>query len=98
MTRPAMKYGVPWEGYLANIIGTLLITIVFIQTPVGFFIGFGVHFVLRELCRTDPHFFWRWRLWLDTKGRARTQSIWGGSRLQPSASGARKASEVRSWL
>ena len=84
MTRPATKFGVPWEGFIANAIFTAIVTILVVRRPHGFAIGILIHFVLRELCRVDPHFFWRWRLFFQTKALSTrlTSAFWGGSRLQ----------------
>lgn len=98
MTRPETKWGVPWDGIRANAVLTMLITVFFIHSPPGFLLGIGVHFGLRELCRVDPHFFHRWRLWGTTKARSTTGMIWGGSRLQPSHNRTRHAQDVRSSL
>ena len=95
MTRPTMRWGVVFEGFVANAMITSGITVFIIHSPPGFFIGIAVHFALRELCRVDPHFFGKWRLFLKTKARSRTGVIWGGSRLQPSPTWVRRASEVR---
>lgn len=96
MTRPATKWGVPWEGFIANGILTGAITVLIVQSPPGFLLGIFVHFGLRELCRVDPHFFVKWTIWLQTKARSTTGIIWGGSRLQPSPLQVRKAVNMRS--
>lgn len=95
MTRPEVKWGVPWDGIRANVVFTAVVTTLIIHTPVGFAIGGGIHMVLRELCRADPHFFWRWRCFFATKARSTTKAIWGGSRLQPTVSRVRSAKDVR---
>src|ERR1700744_6287749 len=86
MTWPSMRWGVVFEGFLANAFITAFITFFIIHRPPGFLLGVVIHFVLREVCRNDPHFFWRWRLFLQTKLRSTTGAIWGGSRLQPAPS------------
>lgn len=83
-TRPAMRWGVPFEGFVANALLTGGVTVFIIGSPPGFLIGIFVHLALRELCRIDPHFFGKWRVFLNTKAKSRTGMIWGGSRLQPS--------------
>ncbi len=93
-TRPAMKWGVPFDGFVANAVLTSSVTVFLIHSPPGFFLGIGIHFALRELSRFDPHFFGKWRLFLNTKARSRTGVVWGGSRLQPSPSRIRNAREV----
>lgn len=97
MTRPATKFGVPWEGFIANAIFTAIVTILVVRRPYGFAIGILIHFVLRELCRVDPHFFWRWRLFFQTKALSTrlTSAFWGGSRLQPSRAKPLSAEDLR---
>jgi type IV secretion system protein VirB3 len=94
MTRPEMKWGVPWDGIRANAVLTTIVTVFIIHSPPGFLIGIGVHFALRELCRIDPHFFHRWKLYFTTKARSKTKSLWGGSRLQPSPDRVRSAADM----
>jgi type IV secretion system protein VirB3 len=96
MTRPAMRWGVPLEGVAVNVAFTGIVTCILIHRPPGFLLGLLIHFVLRELTRYDPHFFWRWRLWYETKFRSQTSGQWGGSRLQPSPSITHKAEDIRS--
>jgi type IV secretory pathway VirB3-like protein len=91
MTRPAMKWGVPWDGFVANALGTVIVTIVFIHRPPGFFLGVLIHFALRELCRIDPHFFGKWRVFAATRLRSGPQAIWVASHLLPSRRHARTA-------
>lgn len=98
MTRPETKWGVPWDGIRANAAFTMIVTVFIVHSPPGFLLGVGVHFALRELCRVDPHFFYRWKLFFTTKARSTTKAIWGGSRLQPSPSRTRRAADVRSSL
>jgi len=84
LTKPPTKWGVPFDGFVANGIITSAVTVLIIHSPPGFLLGVVIHFGLRELCRVDPHFFRKWRLFAETKMRSRTGVIWGGSRLQPS--------------
>jgi type IV secretory pathway VirB3-like protein len=97
MTRPATKFGVPWDGFIANAIFTAAFTILVVRRPPGFAIGILIHFILRELCRVDPHFFWRWRLFFKTKfvSPLPARLRWGGSRLQPAKSRVRKAQDFK---
>jgi type IV secretion system protein VirB3 len=96
MTRPSVKWGVPFEGFVANAGLTAGVTVFVIHSPPGFLLGVLVHFALREVCRINPHFFWQWRLWGATKAKSLTRHIWGGSRLQPSPTRVRKAAEMAS--
>jgi type IV secretion system protein VirB3 len=93
-TRPSMRWGVPYEGFLANGLITTVVVMLFIQSPPGYLLGIGVHLVMRELCRTNPHFFFKWKLWGKTKARSTSGPIWGGSRLQPTFSRTKKAAHM----
>ena len=95
-TRPPTKWGVPFQGFVANAALTSGVTVFIIHSPPGFLLGVLVHFALRELCRVDPHFFGKWQLWGTTKARSLTKHVWGGSRLQPSPTRVRKAAEMPS--
>jgi type IV secretory pathway VirB3-like protein len=94
MTRPTTYRGVVFEGHVTNCIVTAGVTIFVIHSPPGFLLGVLVHFAMREVCRSNPHFFWQWRLYLATKAKSLTKHIWGGSRLQPSPIRVRKAAEM----
>jgi type IV secretion system protein VirB3 len=94
MTRPSMKWGVPFEGLCANIaFSTTLATAVF-GNPLYWSIGLAVHMVMRAKTAKDPHFAHLWRLYFETKMRSLTRHIWGGSRLQPSPTWATRPSEM----
>jgi type IV secretion system protein VirB3 len=98
MTRPSVKWGVPFEGFAVNFVVTSFLTMLVIHRPWGFAIGVAVHFGMRELCRVDPHFFRRWSLYFQTKARSLTKHLWGGSRLQPSQTWTHKAIDMRSSI
>jgi len=95
VTRPAMKLGVPYQGYIVNGLVTTVIVMFFIQVPPGYLLGVGVHLAMRELCRTNPHFFHKWQLFFMTKMRSPTGQIWGGSRLQPNHAQIKRATELQ---
>lgn len=100
-TRPPLKWGVPWTGFRLNCVITLIFATVVWGSPLGFLLGVGVHFGLRELVRIDPHFFGKWVLWSKTKAVSTVSIeplIWGGSVLRPSASRVRRADQVISCL
>ena len=97
-TRPAMKWGVPFDGFVVNGVASLVFGIAVVGSPIALFIGLPVHFALRELCRVDPHFFHKWKMFLETKMKSRTGSLWGGSRLQPSSSRMRRSSDISSYV
>ena len=97
-TRPTTKLGVPYEGFVVNAFVTCFVTLMIIHQPPGFLLGVAIHMGMRELCRTDPHFFHKWKIWLNTKAKSKTQTLWGGSRLDPSPTRIATAAEVRSSL
>ena len=100
-TRPPMKWGVAFNGFLLNAIVTFTVTVLIVQEPTGFLIGIAVHLALRELCRIDPHFFGKYSLWSQTKMFSTFSTsilIWGGSRLQPSPACIRLPTQIRSCL
>ena len=98
-TRPSMKWGVPFEGFIVNGVVTCGITVLVIHAPPGFFLGMLIHFLMRELCRVDPHFFHKWHLALRTKGQwMQDYLIFGCSRLQPTPTRTRHHREVRSGV
>lgn len=98
-TRPATIWGVPYQGFVVNAFITGLVTTMIIRQPPGFLLGIIVHMGMRELCRIDPHFFHKWKLYFQTKMQSsRTVHLWGGSRLDPSPTRITKATELRSSL
>lgn len=97
-TRPATKFGVPYDGLRVNAFVTLVITTIIIHQPPGFLIGIAIHMGMRELCRVDPHFFHKWKLYARTKMISGNAHLWGGSRLDPSPIRITKATEIRSSL
>lgn len=67
VTRPAMKWGVPMEGYFLNLFGTFIFGMV-MGSPLWWALFFVVHLPMRALANRDPNFFRELRLWLETKG------------------------------
>jgi len=94
VTRPPMKWGVPYQGFLINGAITTVVVMLLIQSPPGYLLGVGIHLAMRELCRTNPHFFHKWSLWGKTRARSMTMHVWGGSRLQPTYSTVKRAAEM----
>lgn len=68
MCRPTMKFGVPYEGYIANVFGSAAFAIA-LGAPPWAVVGLIIHFVMREMTKLDHNMFRVWRLWLMTKGR-----------------------------
>lgn len=77
-TRPAMVLGVPMEAFGVNVIVTGVFFL--IGGSLGYLlIAPAIHAVFLGLCRHDPNAFRILAVWLDTRGRCRDASFWGGS-------------------
>lgn len=74
-TRPAMKWGVPMEGWYANLFGTVFFAM-FMGSPVWWLVGPLVHFPMRALANRNPGFFHEWRVWFGTKAANAGASLW----------------------
>lgn len=81
-TRPAMKWGVPYEGFLINLLGTFVFGMV-MGAPYYWAIGVLLHFMMRALATWDPHFFRVLRLWVMTKGETMGADLYGAPTLVP---------------
>jgi len=89
-----MKWGVTWDAFKFNFIGTVAFSGFILGSPVGLLGGVLIHFILKELCRHSPHFFHKWKLWLVTKAKSGTSHLWGASRLQPTPGRTGKACDM----
>lgn len=81
-TRPAMIGGVTMEAMGLNI---MLTTILYITAGsiVYALIGIIFHVVFRALVKQDQNIFRILLSWVETRGRTRNASYWGGSTLSP---------------
>jgi type IV secretion system protein VirB3 len=81
-TRPAMIAGVPMEAMGINLMVT---TVVFLagHSLLYLLAAPAVHLVLAAICKTDHNAFRLLYLYIDTKGRARNATLWGGSSASP---------------
>ena len=91
-TRPAMKRGVPMEGYYMNLFGSFFFGLV-MSSPFYWAVGVLFHPLLRALANKNPGFFREWRMWFATKGAINGVCLYA----LPSAN-ARKPSEVKSYV
>jgi type IV secretory pathway VirB3-like protein len=100
MTRPSVKWGVPVEGLVVNFLLTMIVTVLIVHAPPGMALFGPIHFGLREVCRIDPHFFWRWRQWKQTKAgsAAAIAQLLLGAQLQPSVDTVRKSADMPSAI
>lgn len=81
-TRPAMIAGVTIEAMALNGMAT---TILFVLTSGFTMIGLGVgmHFVLREVTKYDHNQFRVLFAWLNTRGKQKNITRWGGGSTSP---------------
>lgn len=82
LTRPPMKWGVPYEGFVCNVVGSFLIGL-WLGSPLYWPICILVHFPMRALASHDHNFFRVRRLMIQTKGQSVGSDLWGGSSLAP---------------
>ena len=81
-TRPAMVMGVPMEAMGVNVILSGLIFLVG-GSLIYLLVAPALHMVFRAICRADHNAFRLLFVYVDTKGRARNGSLWGGSSPSP---------------
>lgn len=81
-TRPAMVAGVPMEAVGVNLIVSASAFLA-AHSLLYLLIAPALHLVFRAICRTDHNAFRVLFLYVQTKGRARTGALWGGSSCPP---------------
>lgn len=74
-TRPAMKFGVPYEGFMLNV-GIVTFGGMFAGSPLWWALGVPVHFVMRFQAARNPGFFRELRMWFETKGANAGGRLW----------------------
>ena len=81
-TRPAMIGGVTMEAMGLNV---MLTTILYITAGSLAYALVGVvfHFLFRTLLKHDHNMFRILLSWIETRGRSRNTSYWGGATLTP---------------
>lgn len=81
-TRPAMVAGVPMEAMGLNV---MVSAIAFLagHSLAWLLIAPALHLVFRAICKHDPNAFRVLWQFVETKGRARNGSAWGGSSSTP---------------
>jgi len=81
-TRPAMIAGVTMEAMALNVMAT---AIIFILASNLLLIGIGVvaHLILKEITKHDHNKFRVLFAWLNTRGKYRNTSRWGGATISP---------------
>ncbi len=81
-TRPAMIAGVPMEAVGLNLMVTATVFLA-AHSPAYLLIAPAVHLVFRAICKHDHNASRVLWMFVDTKGRARNGSLWGGSSSTP---------------
>jgi type IV secretion system protein VirB3 len=87
-TRPAMVLGVTMEAMGINVIFTTILFLVAGSIRYAV-IGIAVHFMFRAIIWNDHNRFRVLLAWVETAGRMRNGSMWGGSTLSPLPIGRR---------
>jgi len=81
-TRPAMFAGVTMEAMGINVIATTIFYLAAGSVAYAL-IGVVFHFIFRTLVKHDHNMFRIVVAWVETRGRSRNTSYWGGSSIAP---------------
>lgn len=81
-TRPAMFAGVTMEAMGINVIATTIFYLAAGSVAYAL-VGFVFHFIFRALVKHDHNMFRIMLAWMETRGRSRNASHWGGSSISP---------------
>lgn len=92
-TRPAMVGGVTMEAVGLNLIFSCVLFLV-AGSILYAFVAVPLHLCAQAICRHDPNQFRILFAWLDTRGRQRNSSLWGGSSCTPLALKRRRAKDL----
>ena len=81
-TRPAMIAGVTMEAMGVNIMLTTILYIVAGSSAYAL-VGVAFHLLFRALVKHDHNMFRILLAWVETRGRSRNSTYWGGATLTP---------------
>lgn len=81
-TRPAMFAGVTMEAMGINVIATTIFYLAAGSIAYAL-VGIVFHFIFRALVKHDHNMFRILLAWVETRGRSRNTSHWGGSSISP---------------
>jgi type IV secretion system protein VirB3 len=95
LTRPAMKFGVPAEAFMANFVLSFFVGL-WGGNPFLWLVCIAIHFPMRVIASVDHNFFRIWRLWLTAKASSSGGDVWGGDILSPMPDWAEKKATERS--
>ena len=82
VTRPAMVGGVTMEGMGINVMLSCVLCLLLGSIRYAA-VGIVIHIVFKALLRHDHNAFRVILAWIDTHGRSRNTSYWGGSSVSP---------------
>lgn len=74
-TRPAMRWGVPLEGFAINFGGSWIFGMI-AGSPFYWVIGVFIHYCMKPMANKNPNFFRELRMWFDTKGVNAGGTLW----------------------
>ena len=95
LTRPAMKWGVPWEGFFVITVGTVFGGMI-LGSPLYWLAWPAIHLAMRAAVARDHNRFRIWRLWLETKVGA--VDAFGVTALSSAATRLRDPEEMASGV
>lgn len=81
-TRPAMIAGVTVEAMALNVMFSCILFLV-AGSILYALVALPIHGLCRTICRYDPNMFRILIAWIETRGRARNATTWGGSSCTP---------------
>lgn len=93
-TRPAMRWGVPLQGFLFNAMGSFMFGMA-AGSPLYWGVFVVVHLPMRALAAWDANVFRVLALWMETKGAGTGKGVFGASTLVPL--GAARAADAREY-
>lgn len=74
-TRPAMRWGVPWEGWALNVFGIGYLGMI-LGSPLWWLLIAPAHYAMRFATNRNPNFFRELRMWLDARGAVPGGTLW----------------------
>lgn len=77
-TRPAMKWGVPYEGWALNFYGVPYIGMA-LGSPFYWLLGVPIHFAMKYHANKNPNFFREVRMWVTARGAVTGGTLWAMS-------------------
>jgi len=82
LTRPATMWGIPYNAFVIEFIGTTLIFLA-IGNPLYLALAIPIHGLLYLASASDPGVFSSMFMWIKTNGRCRNSRFWGAASFSP---------------